>query len=755
MFPSTYDNVTDVQAELAANRVLNGLDSAYDTAFELALSPIRLTAGEVLFHQGDPGETLYLIMRGRLAVHVTNPDGTQTLVDELGPPACVGELAILTGQARNATVVALEDAELMQVAREDVRGLAERRPQQIAALAQTVLPRLRRAQLADVLSNLFGALDAVALRELEAALEWQHLTVGEVLFRSGDPGDALYIVINGRLSVTVTEARGSTSVVGQVRRGETVGEVGLLTGAPRSAGATAVRDTDVVRLSQAAFERLHERYPRVMIQVSHLIAQRTQQLMSGTRPATGRAATFAILPISRSAPLAGFARRLAAALAEHGPALRLDSARIDRAFGLAGGAQIDAEHPMDVALIGWLDQHEADHDYVVYEATTSWSAWTQRCLRQADRIVLLGDASDTPALGAVEEQLWRSGMRAHVELVLVQRDDCAQPTGTMAWLEKRRVHAHHHLRMRNDQDWRRLVRRLTGRATGLALSGGAARGLAHIGVIRALEEACVEIDLIGGTSMGALVGAMLAMDMPTQRMVDLVRTFSARRKLLDLTLPLVSFLSSGRITSILRSVCGDVQIEDLWRPFLCVSSNLTRAEPLVHTTGSLWHALRASTAIPGMFAPVLLDGAVLVDGAVLNNFPLDLVRERCENGLVIASNVTPLEDGARHYQFGAAVSGWDVLFRAINPFARRVEAPSLFETLLRTIEVNIAQRLKSPAFRQLADVLIEPQVSRFGMLDFDAYAELIDIGHQEALPHLPAIQAVQRARGGAPAPGQR
>jgi len=123
------------------------------------------------YRQGDLGEALYLIMRGRLAVHVTNPDGTETVVDELGPPACVGQLAILTGQARNATVFALEDTELMRVAHEDVRGLGERRPQQIAALAPTVLPRLPRAQLIDVLTTLFGRLDSAALRELEAAQE--------------------------------------------------------------------------------------------------------------------------------------------------------------------------------------------------------------------------------------------------------------------------------------------------------------------------------------------------------------------------------------------------------------------------------------------------------------------------------------------------------------------------------------------------------------------------------------------------------
>ncbi len=569
-----------------------------------------------------------------------------------------------------------------------------------------------------------------------------------MLFRSNDPGDALYIVINGRLSVTVTDAHGGTTVVGEASRGETVGEVGLLTGSPRSATVTAVRDTDVVRLSQATFERLHARYPRVMVQLSRIIARRTQQLVRSARPTTARAATFAVLQISPSAPHARFVERLVAALAAHGPTIQLDSARIDRAFGLSGGAQIDADDPMDVALVGWLAQQEAEHRYVVYEAASLWSSWTQRCLRQADRIVLLGDASDPPAIGAVEELLWRSGVRVPVDLVLMQRDDCVQPSGTMAWLAQRRVHAHHHLRMRNDQDWRRLVRRLTGRATGLALSGGAARGHAHVGVIRALDEAGVEIDLIGGTSMGALVGALLAMGATAPRMVDLARSFSARHKLFDLTLPLVSFLASARVTSILRALYSDVQIEDLWRPFFCVSSNLTSAAPLVHTTGPLWRALRASTAIPGIFAPVLDEGRILVDGGVLNNLPIDLVRERCEDGVVIGSNVTPLEDRAHRYRFSTAVSGWKVLFSTFNPFARQIEVPSLFETILRTVDVNIAQRMQSLSFRQLADVLIQPQVNRFGMLDFDAYAELIAIGYQAALPHIPAIQEALRARTG-------
>jgi predicted acylesterase/phospholipase RssA/CRP-like cAMP-binding protein len=746
MFHTRYDTITDFQATLAANPLFGALDHAEQGAFERAHRRVRLVAGETLFRQGDPGDALYMILSGRLAVRMAGADGAETVVAELAAPACVGELALLTEQERGATVSALEDAELARFAREDFRRLAKGRPELIAALTRSVLPRLRHAQLADVLASLFGELDAPALRDLQAALAWRHLAAGEVLFRQGALGNALYIVINGRLSITTANDHDGATMVGEVRRGETVGEVGLLTGSPRSATATAARDTDVVRLSQASFERLYAQYPRVMIQLSRLIARRTRQLVGSDRPAAGRSTTFAVLPISPSAQLEEFALRLAAALDAHGPARHLDSAQIDRVFDLSGGAQIADDAPMNVALVGWLSQQEAEHRSVVYQAGLSWSAWTQRCLRQADRIVLLGVASDAPAVGALEQQLWRSGVRARVELVLVQPDDCVQPSGTMAWLARRPVQAHHHLRMGNDQDWRRLARRLTGRATGLAFSGGGARGYAHVGVIRALEEADVEIDLIAGTSMGALAAGLLALGVAAPRMADLAGTFSTRRKLFDLTLPLVSFLASARVTAILRMLCGDVQIEDLWRPFLCVSSNLTRSEPLVHTTGPLWRALRASMAIPGMFAPVLHEGEVLVDGGVLNNLPLDLVRERCEDGVVIGSNVTPLTEQPHSYQFDAAVSGWEVLLNIVNPFRRRIVAPSLFDTLMRTIEVNLAQRLKAPAFRQLADVLIESRVNGFSMLDFPAYAQIIDIGYRTAQLHIPAIQAALRAR---------
>src|SRR6266508_3129785 len=184
----------------------------------------------------------------------------------------------------------------------------------------------------------------------------------------------------GSISRPARCSSGRATPVGEVRRGETVGEVGLLTVSPRSATVTAARDTDVVRLSQTTFEQLHVQYPRVMNQLSRIIARRTRRLIGSDRSAAGRSTTFAVLPISPSAPLNDFTRRLTAALAAQGPARQLGSADIDRAFGPSGGAQIADDAPMNVALVGWLSQQEAEHRSVVYQAGSSWSAWTQRCL---------------------------------------------------------------------------------------------------------------------------------------------------------------------------------------------------------------------------------------------------------------------------------------------------------------------------------------------------------------------------------------
>jgi predicted acylesterase/phospholipase RssA len=280
----------------------------------------------------------------------------------------------------------------------------------------------------------------------------------------------------------------------------------------------------------------------------------------------------------------------------------------------------------------------------------------------------------------------------------------------------------------------RLARRLSGQTISLVLSGGAARGFAHLGVFRALDELGIQIDFIGGTSMGALMGAGYAMGLGYEEMVEIAREFANPRGILDYTLPLVSLMASKKVTKVLIELFGDLTIEDLWLPYFCVSSNLSQAEPVIHQEGLLWKSVRASTAIPGVFLPVLHEGDVLADGGAMNNFPVDILRERYAGQTIIGVNVSLSREKEEAYQFGAGLSGWRVLWHKVNPFTKPIQAPKLVPHLMRALEINSAYQIKSN--KSMVDLLIQPDVKEFGMLDFAEYGAISEIGYKAALEQL-------------------
>jgi predicted acylesterase/phospholipase RssA len=209
--------------------------------------------------------------------------------------------------------------------------------------------------------------------------------------------------------------------------------------------------------------------------------------------------------------------------------------------------------------------------------------------------------------------------------------------------------------------------------------------------------------------------------------------------LLDRTFPYTSVMASGKVTTALKEVLGEWQIEDLWRPFFCVSTNLTVAELVIHERGPLWRAVRASIALPGVFTPLLNEhNELLVDGGVMNNFPLDVLARRTEFGLIIGCNVSPRRENPTSYELGDSLSGWRVLWSRLNPFGKPLRVPTLASSMLRTVEVNSVYHRKEA--EQLADVLIEPDTSDFNFLDFAAYRALEQRGYEAARAALAAWQ---------------
>jgi NTE family protein len=301
-------------------------------------------------------------------------------------------------------------------------------------------------------------------------------------------------------------------------------------------------------------------------------------------------------------------------------------------------------------------------------------------------------------------------------------------------LANRTVERHLHVRSDVASDYDRLARFLTGTALGLTLGGGFARGLAHLGVLRAMQELKIPIDAVGGSSMGAIVGALWTLGADGERIVEQLGTGFAD-SFDDMTLPFLALKRGGKASRFLRSLVGDACIEDLWIPYSSVSANLNRAELKVHTTGSVADAILASSRAPGIFPPMIFDGELHVDGGLINNVPVDVMKAFSNDGLVIGVDVSPPHELHQTVDYGDDVTGWQAVWRRFNPSrAKRVYHPSILLVLMRTMEFGGISYRRQKA--ELADLYISPDVLKFKRNDFHAAEHIAQAGYDASRARL-------------------
>jgi predicted acylesterase/phospholipase RssA len=295
-------------------------------------------------------------------------------------------------------------------------------------------------------------------------------------------------------------------------------------------------------------------------------------------------------------------------------------------------------------------------------------------------------------------------------------------------------------------DFARLARFLTDSAICLALGGGGARGFAHIGALRALREENIPIDIVGGTSMGSFVGAEHAFGMSPERMVERNRNlFSNTGLALDMTLPLLSFTTGKGYAGRLKKLFGDVAIEDLWIPYFCVSSNISRAERAIHRFGPLWRAVRASSGVQGLFPPVVIDGELHVDGALFSNLPADAMKTVCE-GKVIAIDVSPPVDLLSNTDYGDSISGWKILWN--RWFAKDAFRATDIGTVLQRASEAVSMANQKLTIQRMADFYMRMPVDHVGMFAFGALGTIEGIGYEHARRTIAEWKAEGRRIGG-------
>lgn len=292
-------------------------------------------------------------------------------------------------------------------------------------------------------------------------------------------------------------------------------------------------------------------------------------------------------------------------------------------------------------------------------------------------------------------------------------------------------HLYHHVALDDDRDIARLARILTGNSIALVLSGGGARGFAHIGAIRAIREAGLPIDLVGGTSMGASIAAQCALAWDYETMIERNRDLWVRaRPLSDYTLPLVSMVSGKRCVRALEKTYGDLRIEDLPVNYYCVSSDLIWGEAVVHRQGLVRRYVRASTSVAGVAPPVVDPGRLLVDGGVLNNLPADVMRNM-HLGKTIAIDVNPYGYRMMMYNldYGASLSGWKVLWSRINPFGARMQVPRLNEVWERVTMLGGVRQIRDLQ-AGLVDLYIKPPTDEYGFAEMKKIEAIAEAGYR-------------------------
>ena len=591
-----------------------------------------------------------------------------------------------------------------------------------------MFPQDKLAELSS--TPFFAALGSSTINQLLAELELMHLPGGEILFRAGEAGGSLYVVLSGRLRISLERSDGTNEVIRELSPGDTVGELAFLTGEPRSATVRAIRDTELAMLSRAAFEHAVKNDPKLIGQIAVQLADRQRR---GNDPTLSRRnlRTVALLPFDESAMLQDFAAALAQDMHACGSTLHLTTHNVKSVGGI--DAEIESGAEPDSRISARLNALESSHRFVLYQAQPEHCAWTNLCLRQADLILLVAAASPQPSPARLQSlQGYFSGRRVTTrsELVLLHEHGLVAKAATSYWLATLRAAAHHHIAPSEPSDIARLVRLLTGRAVGLVLSGGGARGFAHIGVIRALRERNIPIDYIGGTSMGAVIAAQYALGWDWQTMTRVNREQWPRcEPQKNYTLPLVALNSARRMDRMLREMFGDAEIENLRTTFFCVSTSLTRAEAKIHQQGQLWKAVRASVSIPGIGPPAIENGEILVDGGLVNNLPVDVMRKLCP-GQVVAVDVSEQVEFKSKLKESYTVSGWKLLWQQLNPFSETPDLPNILNTLYRTTTVGSIRQLESA--KAIADLCFNPPVSEFGIFEWRSVDKIVDAGYRYA-----------------------
>ncbi|KAK7058594.1 phosphatidylcholine and lysophosphatidylcholine phospholipase [Paramarasmius palmivorus] len=759
----------------------NGYMSGLDNEVEMLYFP----AGSTLARAGEHDTGLFYVIEGFLDILLPEPEserssgGAKSTTSEFShntdssrkdnrkhlftvkPGGIAGYLASLCHTPSYVDIIAKTDTFVGFLPSPALERILEKSPIVLLTLAKRLISLLSPLVL-----------------HIDASLDWMQVNAGQVLWRPNDTSDSFYIVINGRLRVITEKDDGGVRIVGEYGQGDTVGELDVITSSTRRNTAHAIRDTELIRMPRTLLlRRIASRVRDEVDASSHTQSRNGSNTEQGYN---NNLKTVAILPVTRHVPVEAFAKKLQAALEGIGASTAyLTQASMSSHLGRHAFTRMGK-----LKAAGWLADQEQRYRTVLYVVDSAVNSnWTQTCIRQADCVMVVG-MGDDPTMGEYERLLLSMKTTARKELILLHPNRSVVPGSTREWLKNRPwIHQHIHVelpglavpiskitmpkdpdpmeklknlkdkvqneiqkyrggshdprpqRLPHVNDFSRLARRICGKSIGLVLGGGGARGIAHLGLIRALEEYGIPIDHIGGTSIGSFIGGLYAREGDILSSSGRAKQFSGRmgniwRILSDVTYPIVAYTTGHEFNRSIYKAFYDLHIEDMWLPFFCNTTNINTSRMEIHDTGYAWRFVRGSMTLVGLLPPLCHNGNMLVDGGYVDNLPVSAMLGMGASA-VFACDVGSIDDNSPR-NFGDSVSGWWLFINRWNPFSNARNIPAITEIQSRLAYVSSVKTLEEAKVTP-GCLYIQMPVQEYGTLQFGKFEEIQKVGYDAAI----------------------
>ncbi|AXR69417.1 patatin-like phospholipase family protein [Leptospira mayottensis] len=581
-------------------------------------------------------------------------------------------------------------------------------------------------------------LSKATLSNLESRMEWLVIPGGKILLKQGGIGDSMYILVSGRLSWTVRSKNEEILAQGELGKGDIIGEMSLLSGDKRSATVVALRTSQVVRISREDFRMSFANSPEALFQITGTIVHRLSTERNQSYRKANSVRTVSVFPLNSIGSSEDFFYSLQNGLKNFGKSILVDYNVFIKKIGLSepnkNSEKTNVYRIRD--LVNWFYDLEKNYDKLIFKTDIHNPGWRETCFRQSDRILVLIDPSKPIVLDYEEVN---SMLPEEIQKELVFLIDFAFTDWKKIELILQKFPSISHSIVRRDvnADFGRLSRRLTGKSIGVALSGGGAKGFAHLGLLKCFEENDIPVDMISGTSAGAIMGGLFAMGLGSSDILPLIRNFWLDRNILgDFTFPFVSLVRGKRYSNAIHEFFKDRNIETLPIPFYAIACNLTKAERKVFDRGLLWKAVRSSTSIPGIFPPFSENGELYVDGGLLDNLPGSILKERGA-GILISVDLGGGGQIDKDWMYhnllgpqylGEAPSFFNLLFHHLKRKSLKTKYTGFAEIMMRSL--MLSSKNNQNRTRDSSDLYIELPVGGYSTFDWDQFQRLYEIGYE-------------------------